>query len=181
MEKFQRFVTSNVEILHVSSVVAVTVVSGIIGAVLGTVVAAATKGGIGWPIAMFLIVGAAGLIVSAAAVSIALTLREIAGNTRESTELLRRLSIAYSRKSSGVRDGTASSAAPDGHEIFIDASKELTAQSLSVLRRARQNGYEITVASDKKSITARKSNDQHQLVSNSQILQFGSSKGWLPE
>ena len=179
MERFRNFIKGNLDALVVSFVVAVTLLSATIGSLLGAAIATATKGGIEWAFIMFLAVGGAGLVTSVTVASIALTLAEIARHTGESIELLKRLNQSNVHRT--LADGGTAAAGGPTHRIFLDVTKELTAQSLSILRTAKKEGYEVTIAPNKKSITVHKADDQHLLASNSQILLLGQSKGWPSE
>ena len=177
MTRFRDFIKDHLQIVLVCFIIGSTLFSAVIGALFGTAIANATKGGIEWAVIMFFTVGAVGLLAAATLSSIALTLAEIATNSSETIDLLRRLNQALVRKTLTESEPRALGDLSQS-SIFSDVTKELTAQSLSIMRSAKKEGYEVTIAPNKKSITIHKSNDQHLVASNNQIYLLGQSKGW---
>jgi len=164
----------------VLGIIVATIVAAVFGSIYGRIVGTA-YGNDSWFNAGTLIGGASGFLTSSLAAAFLFTLSEIAANTRNILVLMQDVS-----GKKVTRDAHAEEPRFDketdrrgSKKQFVSAQSELSEASLTILRKAREEGYELTFASEGM-IAARLGGAQPiYFTSNWDIGDWARAKKWV--
>jgi hypothetical protein len=177
MEDFRRFVTGLAEVFAIIGIVVATIAGGVIGNSMGS--AARMYGGADHS-GMYAFFGlVVGFLSSVLATSFLFTLSEIANNTRQSLDILRRTAppLPDTPATEPIEEpGMTFDAHAESDRPFEQINRDISEAALDILRRARDAGYKVTMQADGRSILIASADMRTECRSNRQIVQFGKQR-----
>ncbi len=182
MSQLRRLVIALAETVAVLGIIVFTLVGGISGAGYARLVGFGFGGQQDYTALGFLIGAMVGFFVSALPAAFLFTMSEILANTRRMIALLQhgttRIATADSLFSPGPLKAEPSFFEGTGPR-FRQVHKELSQASHNVLKRAREEGYELHTAPDATEVSVKKGSAFIRFTSNEQIEGWGRKQGWL--
>jgi len=190
MGEFRRFIMGSVAGLEVLFVVASTLLGGIFACIVPAAIANMTGQGGGIALLAFIVGAFGGFCCSALIVGISVSLAQIEENTRAVKALLQEVSTKPYVGAATPQSSQSAAKAEfqfeqskainrDSELPFISASKELTEQAQTVLRKAKEHGFELRLISGGKAIGIRKEGLGETICySNADIERFARFTKW---